>query len=173
MLDSAGTIAAFAREMSEFLKNSELTETRAFVRSFVKEVVVRPGWAGHFLHDSTPGDSPIGARTPPRSLSSRRVVGMVCAGGFRGGHGRLFAAASASLVSRQRSACSRTRSSRLARSGAKPRWCFSQPNSRSTADLAWYSRLNVLLPLSIGPLPVPLFFRAATTANTPRASQAW
>ena len=40
MLDSADTIAAFAKEMSEFLKTSELTETRAFVRSFVKEI----GW---------------------------------------------------------------------------------------------------------------------------------
>ena len=37
-LDSADTIAAFAAEMSEFLKTSELTETKAFVGSFVKEV---------------------------------------------------------------------------------------------------------------------------------------
>ena len=41
-LDSADTIAAFAEEMNEFLKTSELTETRAFVHSFVKEVVVKP-----------------------------------------------------------------------------------------------------------------------------------
>ena len=33
MLDSAETVAAFAREMSEFLRTSEITETRAFVRS--------------------------------------------------------------------------------------------------------------------------------------------
>ena len=32
-------------EMSEFLKTSELTETKAFVGSFVKEVVVKPGRA--------------------------------------------------------------------------------------------------------------------------------
>ena len=44
-LDSADTIAAFATEMSEFLKTSELTETKAFVGSFVKEVVVKPGRA--------------------------------------------------------------------------------------------------------------------------------
>ena len=44
-LDSADTIAAFAAEMSEFLKTSELTETKAFVGSFVKEVVVKPGRA--------------------------------------------------------------------------------------------------------------------------------
>ena len=34
-LDSADTIAAFAEEMSEFLKTSELTQARAFVRSFL------------------------------------------------------------------------------------------------------------------------------------------
>ena len=44
-LDSADTIAAFAAEMSEFLKTSELTETRAFVHSFIKEVEVKPGKA--------------------------------------------------------------------------------------------------------------------------------
>ena len=45
LLDSADTIAAFAADMGEFLKTSELTETKAFVRSFVKEVLVRPGGA--------------------------------------------------------------------------------------------------------------------------------
>ena len=60
MLDSADTIAAFACEMSEFLKTSELTETRAFVRSFVKEVQVRPGNATIIYTIPTPEDSPIG-----------------------------------------------------------------------------------------------------------------
>ena len=60
MLESADTIAAFAAEMSEFLKTSELTETKAFVRSFVKEVQVRPGKATILYHISTPEDSPIG-----------------------------------------------------------------------------------------------------------------
>lgn len=45
LLDSADTIAAFAVDMSEFLRTSELTETKTFVRSFVKEVLVRPGGA--------------------------------------------------------------------------------------------------------------------------------
>ena len=45
LLDSADTIATFAEEMSDFLKTSELTETRAFVHSFVKEVQVKPGRA--------------------------------------------------------------------------------------------------------------------------------
>ena len=45
LLDSADVIAAFAADMSQFLRTSELTETKAFVRSFVKEVLVRPGGA--------------------------------------------------------------------------------------------------------------------------------
>ena len=42
MLDS---VAAFAEEMSDIVKTSELTQTRAFVHSFVKEVEVKPGRA--------------------------------------------------------------------------------------------------------------------------------
>ncbi len=59
-LDSADTIAAFASEMSEFLKTSELTETKAFVQSFVKEVQVRPGKATIIYTIPMPEDSPIG-----------------------------------------------------------------------------------------------------------------
>ena len=36
------TIAAYAQDMSAFLKESELTERRTFIESFVKEVVVMP-----------------------------------------------------------------------------------------------------------------------------------
>ena len=46
--------------MCEFLKTSELTETKAFVRSFVKEVLVRPGGATIVYTIPTPEDSPIG-----------------------------------------------------------------------------------------------------------------
>ena len=62
LLDSADVIAAFARDMSEFLKTSELTETKAFVRSFVKDVLVRPGGATIVYTIPTPEDSPIGGR---------------------------------------------------------------------------------------------------------------
>ena len=60
LLDSADTIATFAEEMSDFLKTSELTETRAFVHSFVKEVQVKPGRAAIVYSIPTPDDSPIG-----------------------------------------------------------------------------------------------------------------
>ncbi len=70
LLDSADTIAAFAQDMSEFLKNSELTETKAFVRSFVKEVQVKPGKATIIYTIPTPEDSPIaGADTAEIALN--------------------------------------------------------------------------------------------------------
>ena len=59
-LDSADTIATFAEEMSEFLATSELTETKAFVHSFVKEIQVKPGKAAIVYSMPTPGDSPLG-----------------------------------------------------------------------------------------------------------------
>ena len=40
VLDDVETIAAYARDMRDFLVESELTERRAFIESFVKEVVV-------------------------------------------------------------------------------------------------------------------------------------
>ena len=59
-LDSADTIAAFAEEMSEFLTTSKLTETKAFVHSFVKEIQVKPGRAAIIYSIPTPDDSPLG-----------------------------------------------------------------------------------------------------------------
>ena len=42
-LDDVDTIAAYARDMKDFLEESELTERRAFIESFVKEIMVIPG----------------------------------------------------------------------------------------------------------------------------------
>ena len=42
VLDDVNTIAAYAQEMRDFLVESELTERRAFIESFVKEIVVTP-----------------------------------------------------------------------------------------------------------------------------------
>ena len=60
VLDNVDTIAAFAEDMSEFLMTSEITESRAFIKSFVKEIVVKPGKATVFYTLPTPPDSPIG-----------------------------------------------------------------------------------------------------------------
>ena len=43
VLDDVNTIAAYAQDMSEFLNESELIERRAFIETFVKEIVVMPG----------------------------------------------------------------------------------------------------------------------------------
>ena len=42
VLDDVETITAYALDMSMFLNESELTERRAFIESFVKEIVVMP-----------------------------------------------------------------------------------------------------------------------------------
>ena len=42
VLDDVNTIAAYAKDMRDFLNESELTERRAFIESFVKEVVIMP-----------------------------------------------------------------------------------------------------------------------------------
>ena len=81
-LDSADTIAAFAAEMSEFLKTSELTETKAFVRSFVKEIVVKPGRAAIVYSIPTPGDSPIGGADAVEIALNGGVMNSVRHGGL-------------------------------------------------------------------------------------------
>ena len=43
VLDDVNTIAAYAQDMKDFLDESELTERRAFIETFVKEIVVMPG----------------------------------------------------------------------------------------------------------------------------------
>ena len=42
-LDDINAIAAYARDMKDFLQESEVTERRAFIESFVKEIMVIPG----------------------------------------------------------------------------------------------------------------------------------
>ena len=55
VLDDVNTIAAYAKDMRDFLKESELTERRAFIKSFVKEIVSCP---------ATPSsDTPFPCRT--------------------------------------------------------------------------------------------------------------
>ena len=81
-LDSADTIAAFAAEMSEFLKSSELTETKAFVRSFVKEIVVKPGRAAIVYSIPTPDDSPAGGADAVEIALNGGVMNSVRHGGL-------------------------------------------------------------------------------------------
>ena len=59
LLDSADMVAKFAEEMSQFLTTSEVTETKAFIRSFVKQISVLPGRAVIRYTIPTPQDSPL------------------------------------------------------------------------------------------------------------------
>ena len=68
-------------EMSEFLKTSELTETKAFVGSFVKEVVVKPGRAAIVYSIPTPDDSPMGGADAAEIALNGRVMNSVRHGG--------------------------------------------------------------------------------------------
>ena len=67
--------------MSEFLKTSELTQTRAFVHSFVKEIEVKPGKAAIVYSIPTPEDSPIGGADAAEVALNGRVRSSVRHGG--------------------------------------------------------------------------------------------
>ena len=59
VLDDVETITAYAQDLSVFLNESELTERRAFIESFVKEIVVMPGNAVVRYSIPMPDDSRI------------------------------------------------------------------------------------------------------------------
>ena len=62
-MDDVNTIAAYAQELGDFLDESEPTERRAFIQSFVKEIVVMPGDALLRYTVPMPDDSRVPART--------------------------------------------------------------------------------------------------------------
>ena len=64
VLDDVNTITAYAKEMADFLSESELTERRAFIKSFVKEIVVMPGGVLLCYTIPMPGDSLMPGRNP-------------------------------------------------------------------------------------------------------------
>ena len=75
--------------MNEFLKTSELTQTRAFVYSFVKEIEVKPGKAAIVYSMPTREDSPIGGADAAEIAPNGRVRSSVRHGGaYRDAHVR-------------------------------------------------------------------------------------
>ena len=81
-LDKVETITAFAQDMSEFLRTSELTESRAFIRSFVREIEVRPGKATIHYSIPTPEDSPIDGGDAAEIALKRGVMSTGHVGGL-------------------------------------------------------------------------------------------
>ena len=81
VLDDVETITAYAQDMSVFLNESELTERRAFIESFVKEIVVMPGSAVVHYTIPMPDDSPIPRRDAEELALHAPVLSTVKSGG--------------------------------------------------------------------------------------------
>ena len=70
--------------MSEFLNESELTERRSFIETFVKEIVVMPGDALLRYTIPMPDDSPIPGRNAEEMVLNGSVLSTVKNGGAEG-----------------------------------------------------------------------------------------
>ncbi len=81
VLDDVQTITAYAQDMSEFLNESELTERRAFIESFVKEIVVMPGNALMRYTVPMPDDSSIPGGVAEKVALNGAVLSTVQNGG--------------------------------------------------------------------------------------------
>ena len=81
LLDSTDAIANFAEDMSEFLMTSDITETKAFIRMFVKPITVRPRRAVIRYTIPMPEDSPIGRSDAAVVALAGRVMRSVRVGG--------------------------------------------------------------------------------------------
>ena len=81
VLDDVETITAYAKDMRDFLNQSELTERRAFIESFVKEIVVMPGDALMRYTVPMPDDSLIPGRAAEKVALNGSVLSTVKNGG--------------------------------------------------------------------------------------------
>ena len=81
VLDDTDTIATHAQEMSDYLKESELTERKAFIETFVKEIVVTPGNA--LLRYTIP--MPVDSRVPGEKSEDMALPGSVLSSLKNGG----------------------------------------------------------------------------------------
>ena len=81
VLDDVETITAYAKDMRDFLNESELIERRAFIESFVKEIVVMPGDALMRYTVPMPDDSLIPGRAAEKVALNGSVLSTVKNGG--------------------------------------------------------------------------------------------
>jgi len=81
VLDDVETITAYCEDLSRYLNESELTERRAFIESFVKEIVVQPGGALVRYTIPMPVDSPIGGKDAEEMALHSPVLSSVKSGG--------------------------------------------------------------------------------------------
>ena len=76
-LDDVDTIAAYAKDMKDFLQESELTERRSFIESFVKEIMVIPGDALIRYTVPMPDDSFLAGRVTENMALDDSVLSTV------------------------------------------------------------------------------------------------
>ena len=81
-VDDVKPISAYAKDMRDFLNDSELTERRAFIESFVKEIVVMPGDALMRYTVPMPDDSLIPGRATEKVSLNGSVLSTVHDGGL-------------------------------------------------------------------------------------------
>ena len=79
-LDDVSTIAAYAKDMKDFLQESELTERRGFIESFVKEIIVIPGDALIRYTVPMPDDSFLAGRASETVALDASVLSTVHVG---------------------------------------------------------------------------------------------
>ena len=83
MLDKLETVTAFVKDLAEFLREGEITETKAFIRSFVKQVAVSPNRAVIHYTIPTPWDSPIAGADAAEVALADGVMSTGRVGGLR------------------------------------------------------------------------------------------
>ena len=81
ILDEVDTITAFARDMNDYLTESSLTESRAFIKSFIKEIAVAPGKATIRYTIPMPSDSRIPGKDTEEVALRSPVLSTVHDGG--------------------------------------------------------------------------------------------
>ena len=79
-LDDVNTISAYAHDMKDFLEESELTERRSFIESFVKEIIVIPGDALIRYTVPMPDDSFLAGRASEKVALDASVLSTVHVG---------------------------------------------------------------------------------------------
>ena len=81
VLDDVNAVNSYAREMKDFLEESELTERRAFIATFVKEILVVPGDALMRYTVPTPNDSLAPGKVTEKVALPDAVLSTVQVGG--------------------------------------------------------------------------------------------
>ncbi len=81
LLDKAEVVAEFAADMAEFLRTSDITESKAFLRTFIKRIAVEPGRAVIHYTIPMPEDSPIGRKDTAEVALAEGVRNSVRDGG--------------------------------------------------------------------------------------------